>query len=215
MKRIIVIITAFTAIANITTAQHLQQELLSGTEKMVFQTTFSQQWNQNPNLRVNGLAFFNRFYDSADRTFDEAVVLTSVTGSLSKHFSAGPKLFYSSVAGLQPGLLLNAHTRVAGIDMRLTPQAAYNVANQAFQGGLALLLRKMVPISSQWSIAADAFLMGSWLRFDTHDRSNIQARIGPVYKKHFQFGFSYDLDQYGPKILHRDQFGAFTRILFN
>jgi hypothetical protein len=92
---------------------------------------------------------------------------------------------------------------------------AYNVPSEAIQGGVALLIRKMVPLNRRWSIGGNAFLMGSWLRFESHDRSIIQARIGPVYKQRFQFGVSYDLDQYSSKILQQDQFGLFARILLN
>jgi len=195
-------------------AQHLQQELLSGADKMAFQMTFSQQWNQQSDIQINGLAFYNRFYAPEKRIFDEAVIQTSITGSFSKYFSAGPNLFYSNVAGLQPGVLLNAQFRLAGIDIRIRPQVAYNVPGTALQGGITLLLRKTVPVSSQWNIGANAFLMGSWLRFDTHDRSIVQARIGPVYRNRFQFGLSYDLDQYSSKILQQDQIGFFVRTLF-
>ena len=215
MKRFILLIAAITAVVHASAAQHLQQELLSGADKMVLQTTFSQQFGQQSDFRINGLAFFNRFHNSAKRAFDEAVVQTSVTGSFSKHFSAGPNLFYSSVAGLQPGLLLNTHTQIAGIDIRVSPQVAYNVPSEAIQGGVALLVRMMMPLNNQWSIGANAFLMGSWLRFETHDRSIIQARIGPIYKQRLQFGLSYDLDQYSSQILQHDQFGLFVRALFN
>lgn len=214
MKRLIVLLIAFTAVVNMSAAQHLQQELLSGPEKMVFQATFSQQVGQQSDFRVNGLAFFNRFHNPGKQDFDEAVIQTSVTGSFSKHFSAGPNLFYSSVAGLQPGILLNAHYQIAGFDIKLSPQVAYNVPSEAIQGGIALLVRKMVPLNQRWSIGANALLMGSWLRFKSHDRSIIQARVGPVYSKQFQFGVSYDLDQYSSQILKQDQFGLFVRALF-
>jgi hypothetical protein len=215
MKRLIVLLIALTAITHTSSAQHLQQELLSGAEKMVLQATFSEQVGKESDFRINGLAFFNRFHDPAKQAFDEAVVQTSVTGSFSKHFSAGPNLFYSSVAGLQPGILFNAHSRIAGFDIKLSPQVAYNVPNEAIQGGVALLIRKMVPLNQQWAIGGNAFLTGSWLRFESHDRSIIQARIGPIYKQRFQFGVSYDLDQYSSKILQQDQFGLFARILLN
>jgi len=215
MIRFITFLAALTAMVNISVAQPLQSELLSGAEKMVFQTTFSQQFEQAADFRINGLAFFNRFHNPSKQAFDEAVIQTSVTGPLSKHFSAGPNLFYSSVAGLQPGLLLNANTQIAGIDIRVSPQVAYNLPIRALQGGMAFLMRKTMPVNSRWSIGANAFLMGSWLRFETHDRSIIQARIGPLYKQHLQFGLSYDLDQYSPQIFQHDQFGLFVRALFN
>jgi hypothetical protein len=214
MKRLLVLLVALAATVNMSAAQHLQQEFLSGAEKMVFQATFSEEAGQQSEFRINGLAFFNRFHDPAKQAFDEAVVQTSVTGSFSKHFSAGPKLFYSSVAGLQPGILINAHSRIAGFNIKLSPQLAYNVPSRALQGGVALLIRKMVPLNRRWSIGGNAFLMGSWLRFESHDRSIIQARIGPVYKQRFQFGVSYDLDQYSSQILQQDQFGLFIRALF-
>jgi hypothetical protein len=214
MKSFITLFVDLATIVNMSAAQHLQQELLSGADRMVFQTTFSQQWDQQSDIRIDGLAFFNRFYHSEKRVFDEAVIQTSATGSFSKHFSAGPNLFYSNVAGLQPGILLNAKFQLAGIDVKLSPQVAYNVPSTALQGGVALLVRKMVTVNPQWDIGANAFLMGSWLRFDTHDRSIIQARIGPVYQNRFQFGLSYDLDQYSPKILQEDQIGFFIRTLF-
>jgi len=111
--------------------------------------------------------------------------------------------------------LLNAKFRLAGIDVTMSPQVAYNVPSTALQGGIALLVRKVVPVNSQWDMGANAFLIGSWLRFDTHDRSIIQARVGPVYQNRIQFGFSYDLDQYSSKILQEDQIGFFVRTLFN
>ena len=215
MKQLFLLLAVLAVMVNMSAAQHLQQELLSGAEKMVFQATFSQQVDQESDSRINGLAFFNRFHDPAKQAFDEAVIQTSVTGSFSKHFSAGPKLFYSSVAGLQPGILLNAHSNIAGFDIKLSPQLAYNVPSEAIQAGITLLIQKMVPINRQWAIGANAFLMGSWLRFETHDRSIIQARIGPVYDQRFQFGISYDLDQYSSQISQQDQFGLFVRALFN
>lgn len=215
MKRFILLLAALTMLVNISTAQKLQQELLSGVEKMVFQTTFSQQFGQKSDYRISGLAFFNRFYDRSKQAFDEAVIQTSVTNSFSKHFSAGPNLFYSNVAGLQPGLLLNANTMIAGINIKLTPQVAYNVPNRALQGSILLLIRNMIQVNNQWKIGTNAFLMGSWLRFNTHDRSIIQTRIGPIYKNRFQIGLSYDLDQYSSSVLQHDQFGFFVRGLFN
>lgn len=205
---------ALATVVNVSAAQHLQQELLSGADKMVFQTTFSQQWNQRSDIQINGLAFFNRFYDSEKQMFDEAVIQTSITGSFRKHFSAGPNLFYSNVAGLQPGVLLNATFQLAGVDIKLSPQVVYNVPNTALQGGVSLLIRKTIPLNHQFKIGANAFLMGSWLRFRTHDRSIIQGRLGPVYKDRLQFGFSYDLDQYSSKILQEDQVGFFIRTIF-
>ena len=215
MKQLFLLLAVLAVMVNMSAAQHLQQELLSGAEKMVFQATFSQQVDQESDSRINGLAFFNRFHDPAKQAFDEAVIQTSVTGSFSKHFSAGPNLFYSSVAGLQPGIVLNAHSSIAGFDIKLSPQLAYNVPIEAIQGGITLLIQKMVPINRQWAIGANAFLMGSWLRFETHNRSIVQARIGPVYDQRFQFGISYDLDQYSSQISQQDQFGLFVRALFN
>lgn len=214
MKKIIVLLTVLLTAVSVSAAQHLQQELLSGADKMVFQMSYTQQWDQQSNVQINGLAFYNRFYESEKRIFDEAVIQTSITRSFNKHFSVGPNLFYSNVAGLQPGFLLNAQFQLAGIDIKMSPQVAYNVPSNAMQGGIALLLRKMVPVGSQWKIGANAFLMGSWLRFDTHDRSIIQARVGPVYQNRVQFGLSYDLDQYSSKILQEDQIGFFVRTLF-
>jgi hypothetical protein len=213
MKKLIALLLALATVVNVSAAQHLQQELLSGADRMVFQTTFSQQWDQRSDIQINGLAFFNRFYDSEKRMFDEAVIQTSITGSLSKHISVGPNLFYSNVAGLQPGVLFNAKMRLAGIDIRVSPQVAYNVPGTALQGGIAMLVRKVVPINQQWKIGANAFLMGSWLRFETHDRSIIQARLGPIYGDHFQFGLSYYLDQYSSQILQEVQIGFFIRTL--
>ena len=215
MKQLFLLLAVLVVMVNMSAAQHLQQDLLSGPEKMVFQMTFSQQVGQESDSRINGLAFFNRYYNSTDKKFDEAVIQASVTSSFSKHFSAGPNLFYSSVAGLQPGIVLNAHSRIAGFDIKLSPQVAYNVPSKAIQGGITLLIQKMVPINRQWAIGTNAFLMGSWLRFETHDRSIIQARIGPVYNQRFQFGISYDLDQYSSQISQQDQFGLFVRALFN
>lgn len=214
MKRLILFLFAFAAAANGSAAQHLQQKLLSGTEKMVFQTTYSQQWSRGSDIRLSGLAFFNRFHKSTNKKFNETVIHTSATGSFGKHFSAGPKLFYSSVAGLQPGLLLNGTFRLAGIRLKVSPQLAYNVPSRALQGGLTFMAGKTIPINRRWQLDANAFLMGSWLRFDTHDRSIVQLHLGPVFKKRFQFGLSYDLDQYSSKVLRQDQFGFFIRTRF-
>jgi len=57
MIRFITFLAALTAMVNISVAQPLQSELLSGAEKMVFQTTFSQQFEQAADFRINGLAF--------------------------------------------------------------------------------------------------------------------------------------------------------------
>ena len=214
MKRLILLLCAFAAAANGLSAQHLQHQLLSGTEKMVFQTTYNQQWSQDSNIRISGLAFFNRFHKSANEKFNETVIQTTVTGSFGRHFSAGPNLFYSSVAGLQPGILFNGKFQLFGIRFKVSPQLAYNVPGRALQGGLTFMAGKSITINRLWQLGANAFLMGSWLRLDTHDRSIVQLRLGPVYKKRFQFGLSYDLDQYSSKVLQQDQFGLFIRTRF-
>jgi len=64
MKRLIVLLTVLTTTVSISAAQHLQQELLSGADKMVFQMSYTQQWDQQSNVQINGLAFYNRFYEA-------------------------------------------------------------------------------------------------------------------------------------------------------
>lgn len=195
-------------------AQTIQQSYSSGAEKMVVQSSLLHSIDHYSKLTLSSQAFYNKFYDPANEKFDEAVIKTSVTRRFGSHFSTGPDLFYSSAAGLQPGMLLSYHRQLLGFQLRFISKVAYNVPSNALQGNLSLILQKSYPLTSQWSIAGKALLVGSWLKFQTHDRSIVQVRLGPVYRKQFQFGLAYDIDRYGPDKLGKSQFGLFIRKQF-
>lgn len=192
-------------------AQGIHQELSSGTEKMVAQTSVFHPLDGDSKMMFASQAFYNKFYNSANEKFDEAVIKSSVTRRFGSRFITGPDLFYSSAAGLQPGMLFSYNQQVLGFQLRLNSKVAFNVPNNALQGNLSLILQKSYQFNSKWSIAGNALLVGSWLKFQIHDRSIVQARLGPIYRKQFQFGLAYDLDRYGPDKLRKSQLGLFLR----
>lgn len=195
-------------------AQHIQQELATGSDRLSLQVQWMEQPVSGADIAISGLAYFGKFYKDRDALFDEAVVQSAALFTVRPGVKAGADLFYSNHAGLQPGVSLQFGFHITPARIVFSPTIAYANRTGTAMGKGTLLVETDFPIEKDWKLGISGLFTGSWNKFQTHDRSLAQIRIGPVYKNQFQLGVGYDYDGYGPDRISKTQLNLFIRKKF-
>lgn len=214
MKKLIsVLIVAKTVFIQCATAQVTQLELASGFYKSGFSAFSIKPLNEKRTISISTLAFFQKFSKKEDFSFDEAGVKATAFWNFSKIVSAGPSLYYNSIAGLSTNLSLLVFHGGQKFTFIAIPSIIYSDKTNTINGEVFLQLQFIQPIKNNWHFLTYTQMLTSWNKFSTHSRSFQQLRLG-VSKNNNQLGVATDVDQYGELPIVKTTIGIFVRKVF-
>ncbi|MDG5491304.1 hypothetical protein [Psychroserpens sp. SPM9] len=211
MKKVI-IITSFLTIgfANYLQAQFTQVELFSGLDKTDFTLYSSYTLNKSETLSVNTLAFFQKFRDDENQSFDETGVQPTLFWNINKTIAIGPSLYYNSFSGYSERLSAKftlQHSRVVFV---IIPTLAYSEQKDASYAEAFAQFQFNKPINDKITLWFNGQFLTVWDEFKTHSRSFQQLRTGVSFNGH-QFGIGIGFDQYGQSPIEQSSFGVYYR----
>ncbi len=211
MKKLgIIIVVLIIGFVSTLQAQFTQLELFSGVKKTDF-TLFSNYSITDSNvLRINTLAFFQKFRDLENQIFDEVGVQPILFWNVSKNIALGSALYYNSFGGFSERLSVKFTLENSSALLVVIPTVAYSENKDASLAEAFAQFQLHTPLSEKFFLWLNGQFLTVWDEFKTHSRSFQQVRFGLSYKGH-QLGLGADFDQYGPKPIQKSSFGLYYR----
>jgi hypothetical protein len=211
MKKMIIFSALITiGFTNYLQAQFTQLELFSGFDKTDFTSYSSYFLNENKSLSINTLAFFQKFRDGENQSFDEAGVQPTLFWNLNKHIAIGPSLYYNSFAGYSERLSARFTLKSSRGLLVIIPTVAHSNQKNASYAETFAQFQFNTPLNDIVSLWLNGQFLTVWDKFKTHSRSFQQLRLGVSFKSH-QFGVGVDFDQYGPDPIEKSSLGVYYR----
>ncbi len=213
IKKTTLVAIAFMALIHASNAQIALLELATGPKKTDFTSISYRPISDKAKFTVATLAFFQKYHEKESYMFDEAGVQPTFYWNINKSFSAGPGLYYNSIAGFSERLSVLYAIRSPHFVMTAIPTIAHAEETGFINGELFLQMQVNRPIKGEWEALISAQILTYWDEFSRHARSFQQMRVG-LQKKSTQFGLAIDFDQYGEAPITRVSPGVFVRMIF-
>lgn len=194
-------------------AQQVQTSLMGGPSKIDFQTVLIQPLDNEGDFTFANLAFFQRYTDAKDQSFDELGVQGVVYWNITRSVGIGPGLYYNNPKGFMPKGVLQTYN-VFGPVTLITNPALYYHEDGYWGGELFVQATFIEPVKESWALFIQANTLTTWDRFEDHGRSYIQLRGGPRFSSGVQFGLAFDKDWYSPLKISRSSMGVFVEQWF-
>lgn len=187
----------------------VQVEFLGGNNKYLFQSIFIKPLGPKKKLDFFLFNYFDHYHKPAERVFNEGLIQSYTAYYIGGGFSAGAGATYHSAFGLSPNLMLQYV--MAGKDYLIVLFPVYYM-DKTQAGELFTQMQYRPSLGGEWKLFTQFMAVSNWSRFQTHNRSWQQIRVGGDYKT-FQFGAAFGMDQYGSAelLLKKQTIGLFLR----
>ncbi len=210
MKKTILIGTFLVGFTNYLHAQFTQVELFSGLDKTDFTLYSSYSQNKSKTLSISTLAFFQKFNDKENHSFDEVGLQPTLFWNINKYISLGPSLYYNSISGYSERFSAQFTLKKKRVLFVIIPTVAHSQQRDASYAETFAQFQFNTPINKKISLWLNGQFLTVWDEFKTHSRSFQQLRSGIAFNGH-QVGIGLDFDQYGPNPIKKSSFGMYYR----
>ena len=211
MKRITIISALFIiGFLNPLHGQFTQVELFSGFDKTDFTVFSSYSITKSQTLRLNTLAFFQKFKQENEE-LDEVGIQPTLFWNITKNIAIGPSIYYNSFAGFSERLSLKYVCKNSRLLLVLMPTVAFSEQINTSYAEVFLQIQYNKPLNDHISLWLSGQFLTIWDAFKTHSRSYQQWRVGVSFND-VQVGIGLDMDQYGLKPINKTSFGLYYRL---
>ncbi|SEL08823.1 hypothetical protein SAMN04487910_1678 [Aquimarina amphilecti] len=191
-------------------AQFTQIELFSGFDKTDFIVYTSYAINKSETFSISTLAFFQKFKDKENHSFNEIGVQPTLFWNVNTHISLGSSLYYNSFSGYSERFSVKFTLKNSRVLFIIIPTVAHSEqTNDGYAEAFAQFQLNTL-INGKISLWLNGQFLTVWDQFERHSRSFQQLRAGVSFYGH-QFGIGLDFDQYGQKPIEKSSFGVYYK----